>query len=32
MFGGFELGQYTYADMDDTVASALELWEKECNR
>ena len=31
IFGG-RLGQYTYADMDDTVASALELWEKECNR
>lgn len=27
IFGG-RLGQYTYADMDDTVASALELWEK----
>ena len=23
------LAQYTYADMDDTVAAALKLWEKE---
>ncbi len=27
LFGG-RLGQYTYADMDDTVAAALELWKK----
>ena len=28
LFGG-RLAQYTYADMDDTVAAALRLWEKE---
>jgi UDP-galactopyranose mutase len=28
LFGG-RLAQYTYADMDDTVAAALKLWEKE---
>ena len=28
LFGG-RLAQYTYADMDDTVAAALALWEKE---
>ncbi|MBQ8500935.1 MAG: UDP-galactopyranose mutase [Bacteroides sp.] len=28
LFGG-RLGQYTYADMDDTVAAALQLWDKE---
>lgn len=27
LFGG-RLAQYTYADMDDTVAAALELWRK----
>lgn len=31
LFGG-RLAQYTYADMDDTIASALELWEKENQR
>ena len=25
LFGG-RLAQYTYADMDDTVAAALKLW------
>lgn len=28
LFGG-RLAQYTYADMDDTVAAALKLWEKQ---
>jgi UDP-galactopyranose mutase len=28
LFGG-RLGQYVYADMDDTIAAALELWNKE---
>ena len=28
LFGG-RLAQYTYADMDDTVAAALKLWKKE---
>ena len=28
LFGG-RLGQYTYADMDDTIAAALQLWQKE---
>lgn len=28
LFGG-RLAQYTYADMDDTIAAALDLWEKE---
>lgn len=28
LFGG-RLAQYTYADMDDTVEAALELWKKE---
>ena len=28
VFGG-RLGRYTYADMDDTVAAALELWKQE---
>lgn len=28
LFGG-RLAQYTYADMDDTIAAALALWEKE---
>ena len=28
IFGG-RLGQYTYADMDDTVRAALELVQKE---
>ena len=27
LFGG-RLAQYTYADMDDTVAAALRLWER----
>ena len=27
LFGG-RLAQYTYADMDDTVAAALKLWKK----
>lgn len=30
MFGG-RLGQYTYADMDDTITAALELWKKEAH-
>lgn len=30
LFGG-RLAQYIYADMDDTVASALQLWDKELN-
>lgn len=28
LFGG-RLGQYVYADMDDTIASAIQLWENE---
>lgn len=28
LFGG-RLGQYTYADMDDTIAAALQLWNNE---
>jgi UDP-galactopyranose mutase len=28
LFGG-RLGQYVYADMDDTIAAALDLWNKE---
>lgn len=30
IFGG-RLGQYTYADMDDTIAAAWELWKKEAH-
>ena len=30
LFGG-RLAQYTYADMDDTVLAALQLWDKELN-
>ncbi len=31
LFGG-RLAQYTYADMDDTMAAALQLWKKEYQR
>lgn len=31
LFGG-RLAQYTYADMDDTVAAALDLWKKTRNK
>lgn len=31
LFGG-RLGQYAYADMDDTVAAAFRLWEQESRR
>lgn len=31
LFGG-RLAQYTYADMDDTIAAALQLWKKEYQR
>ena len=28
LFGG-RLAQYAYADMDDTIAAALDLWKKQ---
>ena len=32
VFFGGRLAQYTYADMDDTIAAALQLWKKEYQR